>query len=90
VGDYNAITAAALAQPGVHPFFFRLGAPAAEALALVYLANRGAGYVPPLDSTGRWWGLLVRATDVPIGGIIQISANWTVERDPQAIDLEEM
>jgi hypothetical protein len=86
VADFNVIEAGApsvLVNPATHPFFFRLGAPAAEALAVVYLANRGRGYVPPLDSSGRWWGLLVRANDLPIGGIVNVSANWTVERDPQ-------
>lgn len=81
-GDKSAIIDAPLNEPAQHPFYFRLGAPNAEARALNYLNNDGRGYLPPRDEDGRWWGLLVRADDIPIGGIVVISPNWKIERDP--------
>lgn len=82
-GDVNRITAAVLEQPRQHPFYFREAAPSANAKALAYLNNDGRGYHPPHDEDGRWWGLLVRADDIPIGGIVTISPNWAIERDPK-------
>ncbi len=91
VADLAGITAAAgpMLNPRQHPIFFRRGAPAVEALALVFLSNRGYGYLPPVDSTGRYWGLLVRANNLPIGGIVSISTNWEVERDPKYLIREK-
>lgn len=84
-GDKSAIIAGGLIDPRQHAFYTRLGAPAAEAKALNFLNGEGMGYIPPKDEDGRWWGLLARADDLPIGGIVTFSPNWSIVRDPNYV-----